>query len=64
MWPFICIAVLRPGHFCGESKMSQFYLDHPLMLVRWNNEAEIAVLTFKSNITKYLSYCPLNSNDF
>lgn len=59
MWPFICIAVLRPGHFCGESKMSQFYLDHPLMLVRWNNEAEIAVLTFKSNMQNLQNIFPI-----
>lgn len=49
MWPFVCITVRRPGHFYGENKTSQFSLDYPLVLVRWNNEVEIAVLTFKSN---------------
>lgn len=58
MWPFVCTAVLRPGHFCGESKTSQFYLDYPLMLVRWN-EVEIAVLTFKSNMQNLQNIFPI-----
>lgn len=52
-WPFACIAVLRPGHFYGKSKTNQFYLDHPSTLVRWNNEVEIAALTFKSNMQNF-----------
>lgn len=49
----------RPGHFYGESKMSQFYLDYPLTLVRWNNEVEIAVLTFKSNTQNLQNIFPI-----
>lgn len=49
----------RPGHFYGESKMSQFYLDYPLTLVRWNNEVEIAVLTLKSNTQNLQNIFPI-----
>lgn len=58
-WPFAYIAILRPGHFYGESKTNQFYLDHPLTLVRWNNEGEIAALTFKSNMQNFQNIFPI-----
>lgn len=49
MWPFVCTTVLRPRYSMVRAKMSQFYFNYPLTLVRWNNEVETAVLTFKSN---------------
>lgn len=39
--------------------MSQFYLDYPLTLVRWNNEVEIAVLTLKSNTQNLQNIFPI-----
>lgn len=58
-WPFICITVTIPHHFYGQNQMNRFYLDYPLTLVRWNNEVEIAVLTFKCNVQNLQSIFPI-----
>lgn len=39
--------------------MSQFYFNYPLTLVRWNNEVETAVLTFKSNTQNLQNIFPI-----
>ena len=40
--------------------MSQFYFNSPLTLVRWNNEVENAVLTFKSNTQNLQNIFPIS----
>lgn len=39
--------------------MGQFHLHYPLTLVRWNNEIETAVLTFKSNTQNLQNIFPI-----
>lgn len=43
-----------------RAKMSQFYFNYPLTLVRWNNEVETAVLTFKTNTQNLQNIFPIS----